>query len=80
VDYLFAESTACAVVSMAHDQWAAFRHIAERNGVPVQMLGRVGGGQLVINDWIAAPILQLRDVYEGALPKMMQERTMAAMA
>ncbi len=71
VDYLFAESAACAVVSVSHDQWSAFRHIAEQHNVPLQMLGRVGGTQLVINDWIALPVKRLLDVYESALPNLL---------
>ncbi len=73
VDYLFAESAACAVVSVSHDQWSAFRHVAEQHGVPLQILGRVGGTQLVINDWIALPVKQLLSIYESALPAQLGE-------
>ena len=73
-NYLFAESSACAVVSVAHDQWSAFRHLIEKYGVPHQMLGRVGGGQLVINDWIALPVRDLAHIYEAAIPALMGER------
>ena len=80
VDSLFAESSACAVVSVAHDQWPAFKHVVEQNGVPLQMLGRVGGRQLVINDWIAVPVAQLENAYESALPKLMGEKEIASPA
>jgi phosphoribosylformylglycinamidine synthase subunit PurL len=73
VDWLFAESSGCAIVSVAHDQWAGFRIAADHHGVPVQILGRVGGGLLAINDWITLPVGQLADIYEAALPKLVDD-------
>jgi len=73
VESLFAESAGCAVVSVEHANWAAFRHAADRHGVPVQMLGRVGGDRLVINDWIAIQVTRMRAIYEGAIPDLMGE-------
>jgi phosphoribosylformylglycinamidine synthase len=73
VDSLFAESAACAVVSVAHDQWSAFRHVVEKEGVPLQMLGRVGGRQLVINDWIALSLAEILEIHETALPRLLGE-------
>ena len=75
VESLFAESAGCAVVSVEHDNWAAFRHAADRHGVPVQMLGRVGGDRLVINDWISIPVERLAAVYESAIPVLMGEQS-----
>jgi phosphoribosylformylglycinamidine synthase len=77
-EFLFAESSACAVVSVEREQWAAFRHLVDRHGVPIQMLGRVGGSQLVVNDWIALPVKTLEEVYEIALPRAMGERASVA--
>jgi phosphoribosylformylglycinamidine synthase subunit PurL len=74
VDTLFAETSGCAVVSVEHSKWAAFRHAAEAHNVPVQILGRVGGDILAINDWIILPVSQIEEVYEDAIPALMGER------
>lgn len=69
VDSLFAESSGCVVVSVAHGKWAAFKHAVQRHNVPLQMLGRVGGRLLVINDWISVPVDRIEQVYERAIPE-----------
>jgi phosphoribosylformylglycinamidine synthase len=71
VETLFAESSGCAVVSVDHDSWRAFRVAADEHGVPVQILGRVGGDLLAINDWILAPVSHLEQVYESTIPDLM---------
>jgi phosphoribosylformylglycinamidine synthase subunit PurL len=73
VDTLFAESSACAVVSVRHEHWAAFRHVAERHSVPVQILGRAGGSKLVINDWISLDLADAEAIYESAIPRLMDD-------
>ncbi len=73
VETLFAESAACAVVSVSHGNWAAFRRLADGQKVPVQILGRVGGDQLLINDWIAISVRRLEEIYETAIPELMGE-------
>jgi phosphoribosylformylglycinamidine synthase len=71
VESLFAESSGCAVVSVEHAKWAAFRHAADSHGVPVQMLGRIGGDHLVINDWITISLQRIEELYENAIPNLM---------
>jgi len=71
VETLFAESSGCAVVSVDHGSWRAFRAAADEHGVPVQILGRVGGDLLAVNDWILAPVSHLAQVYENAIPDLM---------
>jgi phosphoribosylformylglycinamidine synthase subunit PurL len=77
VDTLFAESAGCVIVSVEHEKWSGFRHLAEQRNVPVQILGRVGGDMLVINDWIALPIDHLSQLYESAIPRLMGENIIA---
>ncbi len=72
-EYLFSESQGCAVVSVSHDQWGIFKHLAGKYGVPVQILGRVGGRKLFLNDWIAADIGRIEATYESALPSLLNE-------
>lgn len=73
VETLFAESAGSVVVSVEHGQWSGFRHAAERHDIPVQMLGRVGGSLLAINDWIALPLAQIEEKYEEAIPRLLGE-------
>jgi hypothetical protein len=41
--------------------------------VPVQILGRVGGDQLIINDWITLSVPRIEEIYEAAIPELMGE-------
>jgi phosphoribosylformylglycinamidine synthase len=42
-----------------------------RFGVPVRLIGRTGGNLLKINNLIEMPVIDLRDIYEGAIPSYM---------
>jgi phosphoribosylformylglycinamidine synthase II len=75
VETLFAESSGCAVVSVDHDCWRAFRAATDAHGIPVQILGRVGGDLLAVNDWILAPVSHLEQTYEKAIPELMNNAT-----
>jgi phosphoribosylformylglycinamidine synthase II len=74
VDNLFAETSGCVIVSISHDNWAGFKHLASEHNVSVQMLGRVGGPLLMINDWITIPVVEAEQIYENAIPDLMEER------
>jgi hypothetical protein len=47
--------------------------LAEHHGVPVQILGRVGGTKLVINDWIAIDVVDIETSYESTIPALMDD-------
>lgn len=64
---LFAESAGCAVVSVTHENWPILKQMCEKHAVSLQMLGRVGGELIVINDWIALPLELAQDVHEHSL-------------
>lgn len=72
MEVLFAESAPCVVVSVDGDSWGDFRTACERHGIPVQMLGCVGGNDLAINDWIVLSLAEMEEIYEGALPKLVE--------
>ncbi|MBU0691723.1 phosphoribosylformylglycinamidine synthase subunit PurL [bacterium] len=76
VDTLFAESSGCVVVTVSHDKWAGFKHLAAEHGVKVQMLGRVGGSLIIINDWINLPVSEAERIYESVIPDLMTEKAM----
>jgi len=67
VDTLFAESAGCAVVTVEHDNWTALKELCQQFEVPLQMLGRVGGELIVINDWITLPLSLADEVYQSSL-------------
>jgi phosphoribosylformylglycinamidine synthase len=79
IDYLFAETAGCVVVSVAHDQWSRFRHLVTESGVPLQMLGMTGGTLLGINDWILIDLDEARQIYEGAIPSLMTDAGLAVL-
>ena len=66
---LFGEAGARAVVSAAPAATAALRTLAERCGVPLTPLGRVGGDRLVIADAVDLPLQTLTETWEAALPQ-----------
>ncbi len=67
VDTLFAESAGCAVISVAHEKWPQLKEMCSKHGVKLQMLGRVGGELIVINDWITLPLETASEVYKTSL-------------
>jgi phosphoribosylformylglycinamidine synthase len=72
VDTLFAESAGCVVVSVDHQSWPMFKQLCHEFGVLVQMIGRVGGELIAINDWITLPVSLAEDIYESALPRLLK--------
>ncbi len=67
VDTLFAETSGCAVVSVTHEKWPQLKDMCLAHGVSLQMLGRVGGELIVINDWVTLPLEMASEVYDTAL-------------
>jgi phosphoribosylformylglycinamidine synthase II len=72
-EVLFSESAPCVVVSVEGGRWADFRSACAAYGVPVQMLGRVGSDSLVINHWSIVTVEEMEQIYEAALPKLMEQ-------
>jgi phosphoribosylformylglycinamidine (FGAM) synthase-like enzyme len=73
LEVLFAESAPCVVVSVKGSLWGDFRAACTMHDVPVQMLGRVGTDSLVINDWVILSVDEMEEIYEGALPKLVEQ-------
>ncbi|MBK6909994.1 MAG: phosphoribosylformylglycinamidine synthase subunit PurL [bacterium] len=67
VDTLFAETAGCVVVSVEHDNWPKLKELCQLMEVPLQMLGRVGGELIVINDWITLPLSLASEIYDHSL-------------
>jgi len=72
---LFGESQSRVIVSLDRAQWTRLRDRAQRDGIPVEEIGEVGGARLEIGNWIDLTIDELRAAWEGAL-----ERALAVVA
>ncbi|MGH3231078.1 MAG: AIR synthase-related protein, partial [Streptosporangiaceae bacterium] len=67
---LFSESAARAVVAVRPGVCAGFDALREAHGVPGEAIGRVGGDDLVVEDWFAIPLGELAGVHAAALPAL----------
>ncbi|MHB8780831.1 MAG: phosphoribosylformylglycinamidine synthase subunit PurL [Candidatus Geothermincolia bacterium] len=66
-EWLFSESQSRFVVSLKKMDLPRLQELAEARGVPVEVLGSVGGRHLVINDWIAVDVALTREAWRAAL-------------
>ena len=78
---LFSESPSRIIVSFASSDADALQAIADRNSVPILILGRVGGTKLTIevngNEEIAAEVSDLEAAWRGALSGKLQAEIVA---
>lgn len=72
---LFGEGQGRAVVSLPEASWPQLEELCQGQGLPVQVLGRVGGGDLVIavngRALVQVPVQELRERWEGVIPCLM---------
>jgi len=64
---LFSEEPTRVVVSFAPDREAAIRMICVAHGVPLSVIGEVGGNELVIEGAVALAVGELGALHHGAL-------------
>ncbi|MBW6515063.1 MAG: phosphoribosylformylglycinamidine synthase subunit PurL [Candidatus Cloacimonetes bacterium] len=64
---LFGEEHSRIICSISPVSLDTLKSICEKNGFPYQIIGTVGGGNLVINDLINVEILELKKEWENAL-------------
>jgi phosphoribosylformylglycinamidine synthase len=69
---LFGESQSRFLLSVDRQVWPRLRDRAQREGVPVEAIGEVGGNRLEIGDWIDAAVADLADIWEHALAKQLR--------
>jgi len=70
---LFSESASRAVVAVAPERLDALEELAAGHGVPFTTIGETGGPRIVLDGLLETTVEELRDVYEGALPRLMGE-------
>jgi phosphoribosylformylglycinamidine synthase len=67
---LFSESVARAVVAVHPDHEARVATMCESVNLPVRRLGTVGGDAFAVEGQFSIPLVELREVYQGALPSL----------
>jgi phosphoribosylformylglycinamidine synthase len=66
---LFGESQSRVVVSIQRRDLARIRDRAERDEVPLEVIGEVRGDRLEIGEWIDLPVLDVSRAWRGALER-----------
>jgi phosphoribosylformylglycinamidine synthase subunit PurL len=72
-EILYSEAQSGVVVTVSSEQKANFEKRISSGSIPFQTLGVVGGEELTINTDVNLPIAGLREAYENAIPKAMEQ-------
>ena len=70
---LFSESASRAVVSVERADADRLVDLASEHAVPLVRLGETGGPRAVIDGLLEATVEELRDAWEGAIPRLLGE-------
>ena len=70
---LFGESQSRILVSLPQDHLDDLRHVCSEHGVPMEVLGEVGGETLTIDGLLSCPLAELEQAYYNSLPEQMAE-------
>ena len=70
---LFSESASRAVVSVVAERADELVDLAGRHGIACTALGETGGPRVVFAGLFETTVEELRDVYEGAIPRLLGE-------
>ena len=69
---LFGEDQSRIVVTVSEKEEDKLVGLAARYGVPCKKIGRTGGQNLIIGEWISLPLEEMREVYYRAIAKEME--------
>ena len=69
---LFGESQSRIVVSVKQKNVGRLKEMADHDGVPMQVIGEVGGSRLAIQPLIQLPVEELKEIWAGSLAKRLQ--------
>jgi phosphoribosylformylglycinamidine synthase subunit PurL len=69
---LFGESQSRVIVSVDRQNWPRLRDRAQREGIPVEVIGEVLGDRIEIGDWIDLSVAELAAAWEGALERALR--------
>lgn len=68
---LFSESASRAIVAAVPERVDALAELAQAHGVPFVTIGETGGPRVVFDGLFETTVDALRDVYEGAIPRLL---------
>ena len=68
--FLFAESSARAVVALPRSEELRFTEMCDARGLPCTRIGDVDGDVLDVQGHFAVPLAELRAAHEGTLPAL----------
>ena len=68
---LFGESQSRFLLSVDRQLWPRLRDRAQREGVPAEAIGEVGGSRLEIGEWIDEAVVDLAEIWEHALERQL---------
>lgn len=69
---LFGESRPLVIISFDKSNQDDINHICDKNGAQFEIIGKTGDDDLIINDLIKCSVLDLKDIYESAIPRVME--------
>jgi phosphoribosylformylglycinamidine synthase len=64
---LFSESQSRMIVSVKEEQLGRLEEIAAKHGVPMQVIGAVGGHRFVVQPWVQLPVEELKTIWSTGL-------------
>ena len=70
---LFSESASRAVVAVAPERVEELADLAAAHGVPFAAVGETGGPRVVFDGLFETTVQELREIYEGAIPRLLGE-------
>ena len=68
----FGESQSRVVISVKPDQREEVRKLAQKQGIALYEIGKVGGSALEIEDRIHLSVLAMKNLFEGTIPSVME--------
>jgi phosphoribosylformylglycinamidine synthase subunit PurL len=77
---LFSESASRVVVSVEPEKAGTLEELAAERDVPLTRLGETGGPRMVFDTLFEMPVDEARDVYEGAIPALLDAGRTEAIA
>ncbi len=69
---IFDESQSRAIVELSESSLEAFKAMADELGVPMDIIGKVGGDQVKINQ-VALPLAKVKDVYFNRFSEVIEQ-------
>ena len=70
---LFSESQSRIIVTVAEQDKDSFETGINKTGVPIKLLGKTGGSELIINNFLKVDLVKLAESYYNTIPTIMSD-------